>query len=122
MIKPHTPVLVLACYMFAVAIAALVRTGSVTPLIIAGSFALITLIVALAARRSGKLAMNLAIGWVSIVFLVESYMAIFDMQSHGPAREGRSAVFGSVAILALIALILMIILKRRQERKRQAAK
>jgi len=117
-LKPHTPVVFLSVYMFIVAVLALIRTGSYVPLLIAGSFALVTLVVGLLASRSGHVAVNIAIGWVVLVFLVEAFMTFNTARVHGATRPGGQYIFGSVAMLSLIALLLMILARRRAGRKK----
>lgn len=105
----HYWVMALGGYMLLMGILGFIRTGSPTALYINGGIALATLALGYFWGRNltGGLG-NVVIGWIALNSVLLSYMTFKRIAAHAEARAGSEFIFGSMAVFAIIVLILLI--------------
>lgn len=113
--KRHYLLTLLAVYIAAMGVIGLIRTGSIVPLLITGGLALVTLVMALMARRGSRGGLVVATVWTGLNVLLYTYLAITPVSAHDPNRAGSEYIFGSMALIAAIVFFGLIgDLRRRQ--------
>lgn len=100
--KRHYLVMTLGLYVILMGVVGLIRTGSVVPVLITGSIALVTLLIAMFVQRGSRKALIFATVWAAINTLVYTYIAIMPVGAHDPNRSGSPYIFGSMAVVALV--------------------
>lgn len=100
--KRHYLVMTLGLYVFIMGVVGLIRTGSVVPVLITGSIALITLVIALFVQRGSRRSLVIATVWAGLNTLVYTYVALMPIGPHDPNRTGSVYIFGSMALVALL--------------------
>lgn len=108
--KPPLLVMILGGYMIAMGIVGYIRTGSPTAIFINGGIALVTILLGYFMGRGNVMLSNITLGWVGLVTVLLSFMTFkrVNEMAHGTARAGSEYIFGSMALFALIVLIVLI--------------
>lgn len=97
-------------FMILMGIVGYIRTGSPTAIFINGGIALVTVLLGYFMERGNPMLANVTLGWVGLVTVILSFMTVKRINAvmHGTAREGSEYIFGSMALFALIVLIVLI--------------
>jgi hypothetical protein len=108
--KPSVLVMALGGFMILMGIVGYIRTGSPTAIFINGGIALVTVLLGYFMGRGNPMLANVTLGWVGLVTVILSFMTVkrINAAMHGTAREGSEYIFGSMALFALIVLIVLI--------------
>lgn len=102
-------VMALGGYMIIMGILGFIRTGSPTALYINGGIALVTVLIGYFwGRNLGGVLGPVAIGWVALNSVLLGYMTFKRIAAHAETRAGSEFIFGSMAVFAVIVLILLI--------------
>lgn len=112
--KRHYIVFFLGVYMIAMGVAGYVRTGSWVPLVITGAIGLVTIFLGIGIRRGSRTALVVTVLWFGLNVMVDTYLTIGEIAAHPEPREGSQFIFGSMALLSLIALVLLLPELRRR--------
>ena len=105
--KAHVWIVILGIYMLAMGITGYVRTGSPTALYINGGIAVATIIIGFLVSKGIGAMRVVSIAWVGINTFMLSFMT-YKRLTNPDAREGSELIFGSMALLALIVLIVLL--------------
>lgn len=97
-----------AAYVMLMGIIGFMRTSATMPLYLNGSIALITVIFAFMHYRKKSYWQNVVLVWISINFLMYSYMTLFGVSAHPNPTVGTYLIFGSVAVFAGLTLGMLI--------------
>ena len=91
-----------------------IRTGSMTPVLITGSIALITILLGLLIRHGSRSLISITVIWLIVNVLLNTYMTIGRVAAHAESRAGSGWIFGSMALFSLVALIILLPELRRR--------
>jgi len=105
--KTHHAVFALSAYMLIMALLGVVRTGSVIPLVILGSVAVVTFGLGLGVRRGSRNAMQFTLAWLAFNAVITGYEVFWRNPAHGQPRPGHALIFGSLALFSLVVLVLV---------------
>lgn len=108
--KPSVLVMALGGFMILMGIIGYIRTGSPTAIFINGGIAAVTILLGYFMGKGNPMLANITLGWTAIVTIMLGFMTFkrINAAMHGTAREGSEYIFGSMALFALIVLIVLI--------------
>jgi hypothetical protein len=107
-------VIILGVYIFATGMVGLGRTGSFTPLYISGALAAVTIWLGWLLSKGIRSARGAAMTWLILNTILLGYMAVGRLPTHPQESPGSALIFGSMALFALVTLLLVW----RSQRKR----
>jgi hypothetical protein len=107
-LKLHYWIIALGVYMLAMGVLGYIRTGSPTALFINGGIAVATIVLGYLNGGGNPLLWKITLGWVGLNTILLGYMTVKRIAAHAETRAGSELIFGSMALFALIVLILMI--------------
>ncbi len=107
--KLHYWIIALGIFMLAMGIVGYFRTGSPTSIFIAGGIGVVTAILGYFVGGGSPLLWKVTLGWIGINTVMLGYMTFKRIAAHATARAGTEYIFGSMALFALIVLIMMIV-------------
>ncbi len=106
--KSHQFVWAFALYVFLIGFVGYFRTGSTVPILINGVIAVITVLIAFFLYRKLTFArVGIAI-WLASLTGLYGYLTFFRIAAHAHPHPGQPLIFGSMALFALMALIVVI--------------
>jgi len=112
--KKEYAVVLLGVYMLAMGAIGFIRTGSLTPVSITGSIAVITIALGCLIRHGSRSLMIFTAIWLTLNVLMNTYMTIGQVVAHAESRAGSGWIFGSMALFSLVALIILLPELRRR--------
>lgn len=83
----------------------LFRTGSIVPVLITGSLALLTFLLGWLVYRGSRRALVIATVWAALNTLLFTYIAVVPVGPHDPTRIGSTYIFGSMALVAFLIFV-----------------
>ncbi len=104
-----------AGYVMLMGIAGYLRTSATMPLYLNGSIALVTTVFSFLYYAKNSFYYYIILVWVSLNFLMYSYMTLFGVSAHPNPTVGTYLIFGSMAIFS--GLTIVYLLKEKRERK-----
>ncbi|RME19000.1 MAG: hypothetical protein D6800_14880 [Candidatus Zixiibacteriota bacterium] len=105
--KTDVVVTMLSVYMLGMALLGVWRTGSVMPLVILGTIAVVTFVLALSIRRGSRTAMQFTLAWLAFNTVITGYEVFWRNPAHGQLHPGHALIFGSLALFSLVVLVLV---------------
>lgn len=106
--KPHQVIWALALFVFLIGILGYVRTGAAVPILINGVIAAITFLIAFMLYQKVNGAWFVSVIWLIASVVLYGYMTFFQVEAHASPRPGQPIIFGSMALFALIALVVVL--------------
>lgn len=100
-------VIILGIYIFAMGVLGMARTGSFTPLYVSGAIAAVTVWIGWLMGKGMRPVRNFALTWLTINTVVLAYMSLGQVPAHGDPDTGSIIMFGSMALFALVTLVIV---------------
>ncbi len=98
-------VIVLGVYIFAMGMFGMARTSSLTPVIISGAIAAVTIWLGWLLSTGIRSARSFALGWLTLLVAVMGYMTFGSILTHADPNPWSMAIFGSMALFSLVTLV-----------------
>ncbi len=108
LMKTNKVVIILGVYIFAMGIIAFIRTSSFTPLFFNGCIAAVTVWLGWLNGQGMRSVQSATQWWLTIIALLLGYLTFGPISAHPNPNIGSALIFGSMALFALLALILVI--------------
>lgn len=102
----HLLVIVLGIYIFAMGVLGMARTASLTPVYISGAISAITIWIGWLLGKGLRPVRNVALIWLSLNTAVLAYMTFGQIPAHADSDKSSMIIFGSMAVFALVTLLL----------------
>ena len=102
----------LALYVFLIGFVGYFRTGSTVPILITGVIAAITALLAFLLYQKMNGAKVVTSLWLAASVCLYGYMTFFRIAAHANPQSGQPIIFGSMALFALLALVVLLGSKR----------
>lgn len=117
--KINKVLIILGVYIFAMGVIGFVRTSSFTPLFFNGSIGAVTVWLGWLNGQGIRSARNAAQWWLTVIAIGLGYLTFGGISAHPSPNLGSALIFGSMAVLTLLALVLLIKSKPSFYRRRR---
>jgi len=97
-----------AGYVMLMGIAGYLRTSATMPLYLNGSIALITTVLSFLYYAKKPFSYYILLVWISLNFLMYSYMTLFGVSAHPNPTFGTYIIFGSMTIFSGITIVYIV--------------
>ncbi len=96
-----------AAYVMLMGITGYLRTSATMPLYLNGSIALITTLLSFLYYNKQSVWKYVLMIWISLNFLMYSYMTLFGVSAHPNPTVGTYLIFGSMAVFSLLTFVML---------------